>query len=85
MDAGHQGSALVATIISLAHALKLKVVAEGVETSEQLGLLRSLHCDEFQGFLFGKPVPAETFEVKYLVPRIPTVHTLKPTDRARQG
>jgi EAL domain-containing protein (putative c-di-GMP-specific phosphodiesterase class I) len=70
MDAGNVGSALVATIISLAHALKLKVVAEGVETSEQLGLLRSLHCDEFQGFLFGKPVPAEIFEAKYLVPRV---------------
>jgi diguanylate cyclase (GGDEF)-like protein/PAS domain S-box-containing protein len=85
MDAGHQGSALVATIISLAHALKLKVVAEGVETSAQLGLLRSLHCDEFQGFLFGKPVPTEIFEAKYLVPRIPTLHTLRPTDRAQQG
>jgi diguanylate cyclase (GGDEF)-like protein/PAS domain S-box-containing protein len=68
MDAGHEGSALVETIIGLAHALKLKVVAEGVETSEQLALLRSLHCDEFQGFLFGKPVPAEIFEAKYLAP-----------------
>jgi diguanylate cyclase (GGDEF)-like protein/PAS domain S-box-containing protein len=73
MEAGHEGSALVATIISLAHALNLKVVAEGVETSEQLGLLRSLHCDEFQGYLFGKPVPAEVFEAKYLVPIIPIV------------
>ena len=71
MEAGHEGSALVATIISLAHALKLKVVAEGVETTEQLGLLRSLRCDEFQGYLFGKPVPAEVFEAKYLVPQIP--------------
>jgi diguanylate cyclase (GGDEF)-like protein/PAS domain S-box-containing protein len=77
MEAGNEGSALVATIISLAHALKLKVVAEGVETSEQLGLLRSLHCDEFQGFLFGKPVPAEIFEAKYLVTRIPRLHTLE--------
>ena len=67
MEAGREGSALVATIISLAHALNLKVVAEGVETSEQLGLLRALRCDEFQGYLFGKPVPAEVFEAKYLV------------------
>jgi EAL domain-containing protein (putative c-di-GMP-specific phosphodiesterase class I) len=73
MDAGHEGTALVATIISLAHALKLKVVAEGVETSGQLGLLRSLHCDEFQGYLFDKPMPAEIFEAKYLVPRIPSL------------
>jgi len=69
MDAGREGSALVATIISLAHALKLKVVAEGVETPEQLRILSVLHCDEYQGFLFGKPVSAEVFESKYLVPR----------------
>jgi EAL domain-containing protein (putative c-di-GMP-specific phosphodiesterase class I) len=73
MDAGRQGSALVATIISLAHALKLKVVAEGVETSEQLRLLGLLHCDEYQGFLFAKPVPVEIFAAKYLAPRDPTV------------
>jgi EAL domain-containing protein (putative c-di-GMP-specific phosphodiesterase class I) len=77
MGAGNVGSALVATIISLAHALKLKVVAEGVETSLQLGLLRSLRCDEFQGFLFGKPLPAEIFEAKYLLPRIPRLHTIE--------
>jgi diguanylate cyclase (GGDEF)-like protein/PAS domain S-box-containing protein len=70
MDAGREGSALVATIISLAHALKLKVVAEGVETAEQLRLLSLLNCDEYQGFLFGKPVPAEIFEAKYLAPRV---------------
>jgi diguanylate cyclase (GGDEF)-like protein/PAS domain S-box-containing protein len=72
MDAGREGSALVATIISLAHALKLKVVAEGVETAEQLRLLGLLNCDEYQGFLFGKPVPAEIFEAKYLAPRVTT-------------
>jgi diguanylate cyclase (GGDEF)-like protein/PAS domain S-box-containing protein len=77
MDEGHEGSALVETIISLAHALKLKVVAEGVEKSEQLAMLRSLHCDEFQGYLFGKPVPAEIFEAKYLVPRIPRLLALE--------
>jgi diguanylate cyclase (GGDEF)-like protein/PAS domain S-box-containing protein len=66
MVSGEEGLVLVSTIISLAHALKLKVVAEGVETHEQLRLLRSLSCDEYQGFLFGKPVPAEIFEEKYL-------------------
>ena len=58
--------ALVSTIISLAHALKLKVVAEGVETEEQSRLLRVLNCDEIQGFLFSKPVPSDIFEAKYL-------------------
>ena len=73
MEAGHEGTALVTTIISLAHALKLKVVAEGVETAEQLRLLRSLQCDEFQGFLFGKPVPEEIFKAKYLAPQAATL------------
>ncbi len=63
-----EGLALVSTIISLAHSLELKVVAEGVETEEQSRLLRLLKCDEMQGFLFSKPVPAEIFETKFLAP-----------------
>jgi predicted signal transduction protein with EAL and GGDEF domain len=66
MTAGPQGLALVSTIISLAHALKLKVVAEGVETEEQQRLLRLLSCDEMQGYLFSKPVPGEIFETRFL-------------------
>jgi diguanylate cyclase (GGDEF)-like protein/PAS domain S-box-containing protein len=50
---------LVSTIISLAHALRLKVIAEGVETEEQAKFLRLLRCDEIQGYLISKPVPAE--------------------------
>ncbi|MGZ5142354.1 MAG: bifunctional diguanylate cyclase/phosphodiesterase, partial [Burkholderiales bacterium] len=68
MTAAPEGLALVSTIINLAHALKLKVVAEGVETEEQSRLLRLLSCDEMQGFLFSKPLPAEIFEAKYLTP-----------------
>ena len=75
MVSGHEGSALVSTIISLAHALKLKVVAEGVETEEQLRLLSSLSCDEYQGYLFGKPVPAEIFAAKYLAAPAATAST----------
>ena len=66
MTASPEGLALVSTIISLAHALKLKVVAEGVETEEQQRLLRLLSCDEMQGYLFSKPVPGEIFETKCL-------------------
>jgi diguanylate cyclase (GGDEF)-like protein len=54
--------AIVSTVISLARALNLKVVAEGVETEEQANLLRLLRCDEVQGYLFGKPVPATDLE-----------------------
>jgi diguanylate cyclase (GGDEF)-like protein len=50
---------LVATIISLAHSLKLKVVAEGVESETQANFLRLLNCDEAQGYLFSKPVPSD--------------------------
>jgi diguanylate cyclase (GGDEF)-like protein len=60
------GMTLVSVIINLAHALKLNTVAEGVETEEQLRQLRSLGCDEMQGYLFGKPVPVESFEQKYM-------------------
>jgi diguanylate cyclase (GGDEF)-like protein/PAS domain S-box-containing protein len=68
MTTAPEGLALVSTIISLAHSLNLKVVAEGVETEEQSRLLRLLACDEMQGFLFSKPVPAEIFETNFLAP-----------------
>jgi diguanylate cyclase (GGDEF)-like protein/PAS domain S-box-containing protein len=68
MTAGPQGLALVSTIISLAHSLRLNVVAEGVETEEQSRLLRVLNCDQMQGFLFSKPLPGELFEARYLAP-----------------
>src|SRR5580698_8073538 len=54
-------ASIVRAIISLAHSLKLKVVAEGVETSEQLQLLRALNCDQYQGFHFSPPMPASEF------------------------
>jgi EAL domain-containing protein (putative c-di-GMP-specific phosphodiesterase class I) len=54
---------IVSTIISLAHSLNLKVVAEGVETEEQRNLLQRLQCDEMQGYLISAPVPMEQIEV----------------------
>lgn len=53
------GVTIVKTIISLAHSLDLKVIAEGVETIAQLDLLNTYGCDEVQGFYFSKPVPAD--------------------------
>ncbi len=54
-------AALVMAMITLAHNLKLRVVAEGVETDEQAAFLRLLRCHEGQGYLFSKPIPAEVF------------------------
>ena len=68
MTTAPEGLALVSTIITLAHSLKLKVVAEGVETEEQSRLLRLLACDEMQGYLFSKPVPRDMFEARFLAP-----------------
>lgn len=55
-------AAIVATIISLAHSLRLQVIAEGVETAEQLEFLRRHGCDAMQGYYFSRPVPAGQFE-----------------------
>ncbi len=56
---GHKELALVKAIVELARELGLKTVAEGVETEEQLGLLKKLNCDFVQGFLLARPMPEE--------------------------
>jgi EAL domain-containing protein (putative c-di-GMP-specific phosphodiesterase class I) len=54
-----EGEAFLDAIITMAHALGMHVVAEGVENMEQLKVLKRLQCDEAQGFLFSVPLPPE--------------------------
>jgi len=61
-DGGHEPRAIIAAIIELAHTLGMEVVAEGVETVGQAEVLRTLGCDQVQGFLLARPMPAGEFE-----------------------
>jgi EAL domain-containing protein (putative c-di-GMP-specific phosphodiesterase class I) len=62
LGTGIQGEAFFMTIVSMAHILGMRVVAEGVETLEQLRILKALSCNEVQGYLVSKPVPAGEVE-----------------------
>lgn len=57
MEEREENRKLVHAMINLAHNLNLEVVAEGVETAEQLALLRLFGCDQAQGYLISKPLP----------------------------
>jgi diguanylate cyclase (GGDEF)-like protein/PAS domain S-box-containing protein len=61
LGTGDRQEAVVAAILGMAQALGLQVVAEGVETEAQLAALRRLGCDRAQGYLLGRPAPAESF------------------------
>jgi diguanylate cyclase (GGDEF)-like protein/PAS domain S-box-containing protein len=64
-------AAIVHTIVAIARTLGLKVLAEGVETTEQLAFLRAAGCNECQGFLFGRAVPAEQFAAQLREQKLP--------------
>jgi diguanylate cyclase (GGDEF)-like protein len=62
INENRNSEAIISAIISMGHALKLEVVAEGVETDEQLAFLQSISCDEIQGYLISPPLPADQLE-----------------------
>lgn len=66
VEASNDGATICAAIIAMAHQLGLTVIAEGVETAEQVAFLRSQHCDQLQGFLFSKPISAADYEERFL-------------------
>lgn len=66
MTVDENDAAIVASIINMSHNLKLSVIAEGVETEEQLKYLQKYDCDEIQGYYYSKPIPIGDFEKKYI-------------------
>ena len=70
MEQREENAKLVHAMINLAHNLNLEVVAEGVESEEQLALLRAFGCDQVQGFLVSRPLPVEAL-IEYLL-QVPT-------------
>ena len=60
-----EDAAIVTAIIAMAHSLDCKVVAEGVETEDQLRFLRERGCDEYQGYFFSRPLPADEMRSKF--------------------
>lgn len=65
-EESQRSQALVRAIIAMAHNLSLTVIAEGVETIEQLDCLRALDCDVIQGYLISRPLPASEFAARFL-------------------
>lgn len=66
MEQDERGTRLVALIVDIAKNLKIPVVAEGVETKEQLTILRDLGCEMVQGYYFSRPLPSSDFEDKFV-------------------
>lgn len=60
VDGSEESHSICKAIVALAHGLNMRVIAEGVETNEQLQLLRMMNCDEIQGYHFAKPMPASS-------------------------
>lgn len=68
IESNPDAKSIASAIIALAHSLELTVLAEGVETEGVLSALAALECDEFQGYLYSRPLPATEFQKKFLRP-----------------
>ncbi|WP_313135949.1 EAL domain-containing protein, partial [Stutzerimonas nitrititolerans] len=61
LEQSKEDTAIIRAIIAMVHGLELEVVAEGVETQSQMDFLKDQRCDEIQGYLISRPVPAAQF------------------------
>jgi diguanylate cyclase (GGDEF)-like protein len=68
LDTSKESNVLFSTIVSMAHSLGMRVVAEGVETVEQIKVLKAMHCDEMQGFYISRPLPPS--ETQPIMPKM---------------
>ena len=68
---------IVAAIIAMAHSLEIKVVAEGIETEEQLRMLEAQGCNYYQGYYFSRPVPVSEIDPFLRRPRINLIHSMR--------
>ena len=75
-----QSAAIVRAVIGLGHGLEMSIVAEGVETQEQLSFLAEQGCDAVQGYFIGKPLPIEQYDA--LVGRAPGRDAAEPSAHA---
>jgi diguanylate cyclase (GGDEF)-like protein/PAS domain S-box-containing protein len=77
-------AAVVRTVLAMSHGLNIKVVAEGVETADQLRFLRRRRCDEAQGYLFARPISATEFPAAVEAIRRARHHDLRHVDQVRR-
>ena len=64
IEVSEKGRAMVRSIIELVHAMDMRTIAEGVETEDQLAIMREAGCDIIQGYYFDQPLPKEEFEAR---------------------
>jgi EAL domain-containing protein (putative c-di-GMP-specific phosphodiesterase class I) len=66
LETNYKNLTIIKSIINMGHSLDIKIVAEGIETKEQLRILNELKCDFIQGYLIGKPMEASEFGHKFI-------------------